>query len=307
MIPDTSLDFQNPDFPYPALKYEDRRQEARLSLHEPINVSLENAKLTVCAVLTNASLCGFQIRHHNSISLSQTFWLRRADGHTLVRQVWEQHADGLATVGLLKEEVYLIHRLRSGHAEAIVQLISPHTETLRKFAFSILRSHEDTQDVLQEVVVKVLMHADQFHPGRSFKAWLMQITRNEAFKMLREFRRHQDVVIAGEEDEGDLFHELNVPRNSPADLVECREIQFALLEAVAALETKYRQVFLLRHWLQLDMPDVARQLGITVDNANTRLHRAHQALRSPLAALFRPRANVCAPREKTSRGIGVSA
>src|SRR6266851_5477724 len=219
MIPDTSLDFQNPDFPYPALKYEDRRQEARLPLHEPINVSLENAKLTVCAVLTNTSLCGFQIRHHNSLSLSQTFWLCRADGHTLVRQVWEQHADGLATVGLLKEEVYLIHRLRSGHAEAIVQLISPHTETLRKFAFSILRSHEDTQDVL---------------------------------------------------------------------------------EAVAALETKYRQVFLLRHWLQLDMPDVARRLGITVDNANTRLHRAHQALRSPLAALFRPRANVCAPREKTS-------
>jgi RNA polymerase sigma-70 factor (ECF subfamily) len=286
MIPDTSLDFQRPDFHNPALHYEDRRQEARLSLHEPINVSLNNPAMTVCAVLTNTSLCGFQICHENATAVSQTFTLCCSEERVTVRTVWEQREHGDVKIGLLREEVYLIQLVRNGYTEALWQLMAPHMGVLRKFAFSILQSHEDTDDVLQEVMIKVLIHCGQFHPGRSFRAWLMQITRNEAFKLLGSIRHRGAVAISTEGDISgpNTIAQLYSCGMSPADLAERNELRCAIENEVARLGTKYRQVFLLRHSMQLEMPEVARQLGITVDAANTRLHRAHEAIRARLTA-----------------------
>lgn len=297
MIPDTSLDFHSPDSVCPDHKHEDRRQEARIALYESTVISLDNQTQTMPARLTDMSLCGFQIQHQNQIPISQTFTLCHSEERTLVRPVWEHHVNGSVTMGLVREEVYLINRLRDGHVEAIVQLMSPYLRTLRKFARSIVHSQEDTQDVLQEVMVKVLMRTGQFHPGRSFQAWLMQITRNEALKLLRGFRGHVYVSIPADDDECNTLH-LYSARDSPADQLERREIEFALHDAVAALETKYRQVYLLRHWLQLDMPEVARHLGISVDNANTRLHRAHMGIRARLGAVFGPAINGSAGHRK---------
>jgi len=286
MIPDTSLDFPGPDFPHPDLKHEDRRQETRLRFHEPVPVILQDRTSTICAQLTDSSLCGFQIEHQTPFCLSTTSTLCLLGERIMVRAVWERREDAKIRAGLLREEAYLVHHLRSGHPEALSQLMEPHASILRKFAFSILHNKEDTEDVLQEVMVKVLLHCHQFHPGRSFRAWLMQITRNEAFKLLRGFRRDGAILISMEGDASDpnVFSRIYSRSSSPAELAELNELRYAILNEVATLETKYRQVFLLRHWLQLEMPELAQQLGITVDTANTRLHRAHETLRVRLTS-----------------------
>ena len=287
MIPDTSLDFlPGPDFPCPDLKHEDRRQEARLQFHEPIPVILQTKTSTICAQLTESSLCGFQIEHQTPMSLTAAFTLCLNHERVMVRSVWEQREDAKIRAGLLREEAYLLHRLRSGHPEALPQLMEPHASVLKKFAFSILHNKEDTEDVLQEVMVKVLLHCSQFHPGRSLRAWLMQITRNEALKLLRGSRHDGEISISIECDESDpnTFNRIRSPCTSPAELAELKELRSAILNEVAALETKYRRVFLLRHWLQLEIPELAEQLGITVDTANTRLHRAHEAIRVRLTS-----------------------
>jgi RNA polymerase sigma-70 factor, ECF subfamily len=286
MISGTSLDFPGPDFPYSDLKHEDRRQETRLHFHEPVPVILQDATSTICAQLMDSSLCGFQIEHPTSFSLSATFTLCRDHERIVVRSVWEQRGDASIKTGLLREETYLVHHLRSGHPEALPQLMTLHAGVLKKFAFSILHNKEDTEDVLQEVMVKVLLHCHQFHPGRSFRAWLMQITRNEALKLLRGFRRDGEISISMQDDASDpnAFSRIYSRCTSPAELAERSELRYAILNEVAALETKYRRVFLLRHWLQLEMPELAQQLGITVDTANTRLHRAHETIRVRLTS-----------------------
>ncbi len=132
MIPDTSLDFPGPDSLYPNLKHEDRRQETRFYFREPIPVILQNATSQICAQLTDSSLCGFQIEHKTPLSLSAPFTLHRDGEGILVRTVWEQREDAKIRTGLLREEAYLVHHLRSGHPEALPQLMEPHAGVLRK-------------------------------------------------------------------------------------------------------------------------------------------------------------------------------
>jgi RNA polymerase sigma-70 factor (ECF subfamily) len=243
----------------------------------------------------DSSLCGFQIEHPTPFSLPAAFTLCRDHERIMVRSVWQQRGNGKITTGLLREEAYLVHHLRAGHPDALLQLMQPHERVLKSFAFSILHNKEDTEDVLQEVMVKVLLHCGQFHPGRSFRAWLMQITRNEALKLLRGIRHDGEISISvdGIASDSNTFNRIRSPCTSPAELAERHELRGAILNEVAALETKYRRVFLLRHWLQLEIPELAQQLGITVDTANTRLHRAHEALRVRLTS-SKPRARAAA-------------
>ena len=305
MLPDASPDFLHADFQYENEQYgerrqEDRRQEIRIAVNEPTAVSLQDHTLKVCALLTDVSVCGFQVQHQTQYSLSTTFTLCRGEDSVVVRTIWEHHDKDDVRIGLLREEVYLIHRLRNGDPEALWHLMSPHMEVLRKFAFSILHNHEDTEDALQEVMVKVLIHCSQFHPGRSFRAWVMQITRNEALKLLRGVRRRNGLVVVSPEDDisnVDPVRWLYSPAVSPADMALQNELKRAIQNEVATLETKYRQVFLLRHWLQLDMPELAQRLNITVDAAHTRLHRAHEAIRGRLGTVFGP-----APRTRGAAG-----
>jgi RNA polymerase sigma-70 factor, ECF subfamily len=287
MVPDTSPDFLHSNFQYDSARYEDRRQEdrrqeARLSMQETTHVTLIHKTFTIAAQLTDISGCGFQIHHQSSFLLAPILTVCRSDERILVRTVWESRDPDKMRIGLLREEVYLLRRLSRGHTDALWPLMESHVDLLRKFAFSILHSEADTDDVLQEVMIKVLMRCSQFHPGRSFRAWLMQITRNEALKSLRDARRSGNIAIPDEDEGLDSLPRFHSPCSSPAELAERNELRKVIQEEVAALDIKYRQVFLLRHWLQLEMAEVARQLGIPLDTANTRLHRAHEVLRTRL-------------------------
>ncbi len=57
---------------------------------------------------------------------------------------------------------------------------------LRAFARLLARDRVLADDLVQEAVVRVLAHADQFQPGTDFKAWVSKILRNT---YLNEMRR----------------------------------------------------------------------------------------------------------------------
>jgi RNA polymerase sigma-70 factor (ECF subfamily) len=64
------------------------------------------------------------------------------------------------------------------------------------------------------------------------------------------------------------------------------ETQSQVRACVERLPKPYRTIILLRDIEELDTLQTARQLGITPGMVKTRLHRAHQALRTLLEPLF---------------------
>jgi RNA polymerase sigma-70 factor (ECF subfamily) len=255
----------------------DRRTLVRVSADEQVTLFFPLNTQRGTARLVDTSSCGSRIRHQMAtMNIGSSFSLQSASLSKHMRAVWTRQHDGFHETGLITDEAFLITRLLAGENEALVPLLAPHMRQVKAAIHSILRNHADAEDVLQNSVLKVMAHAGQFHPGNSFKAWLLQIATHEALKLAQRKKQRARLApplllqVRGDEEMPDWVD----PAASPADELASKEFEAAFSAAVQSLNEIYKQIFILRQIRELSMPEIAAELGITLETAYTRLHRA---------------------------------
>ena len=173
-----------------------------------------------------------------------------------------------------------------GGTERIVyELVRPYERRVYAAALAILRNETDAEDVAQEAMLKALANIRQFRAEARFSTWLIQITVNEA---LMRRRRERTGIMEGIDDRRDEDGEYTPRdfadwREIPSESLERKEVRQKLTEALASLDRKYREVFVLRDMEQLNIQETAEALGISVASVKTRLLRARLMLRDLLA------------------------
>jgi RNA polymerase sigma-70 factor (ECF subfamily) len=183
-------------------------------------------------------------------------------------------------------EQELIERVQRGQGELFYELVRPYQRSVFAAALAILRNESDAEDVAQEAMLKAFRNLRQFRAEAKFSTWLIQITVNEA---LMRRRRERTVVMEGiddrREEESDYApREFADWREIPSEALERKEVRQRLGEALASLDQKYREVFVLRDMEELNIQETAAALGISVASVKTRLLRARLMLRDLLAA-----------------------
>jgi RNA polymerase sigma-70 factor (ECF subfamily) len=183
-------------------------------------------------------------------------------------------------------EQELISRVQRGEHESFYELVKPYERRVYAAAMAILRNEEDAEDAAQEAMLKAFANIRQFRAEARFSTWLIQITVNES---LMRRRRERTVVMEGiddrREDESDYQpREFADWREIPSEALERKEVRRKLAEALASLDRKYREVFMLRDMEKLNIQETAEALGISTASVKTRLLRARLMLRDLLAA-----------------------
>jgi len=182
-------------------------------------------------------------------------------------------------------EQALIASVQRGQNELFYELVRPYERRVYAAAFAILRNETDAEDAAQEAMLKAFANIRQFRAESRFSTWLIQITVNEA---LMRRRRERTVVMEGiddrREEEMDYApREFADWREIPSEALERKEVRQKLAQALASLDRKYREVFMLRDMEQLNIQETAEALGISVASVKTRLLRARLMLRDLLA------------------------
>jgi RNA polymerase sigma-70 factor, ECF subfamily len=182
-------------------------------------------------------------------------------------------------------EQHLIELVQRGRSDLFYELVQPYERRVYAAAFAILRNETDAEDVAQEAMLKALANVRQFRSEARFSTWLIQITVNEAL-----MRRRRDRTVAIEaidnrtEDDADYTpREFADWREVPSEALERKQVRQRLAEALASLDPKYREVFVLRDMEQLNIQETAEALGISIASVKTRLLRARLMLRDLLA------------------------
>lgn len=186
--------------------------------------------------------------------------------------------------GITREQD-LIAQVQRGHHELFYELVRPYERRVYAAAMAILRNETDAEDVAQEAMLKALANIGQFRAEARFSTWLIQITVNEA---LMRRRRERVGMIEGIDDHRDDEGEYTPRdfadwREIPSEALERKEVRQKLAEALASLDRKYREVFILRDMEQLNIQETAETLGISIASVKTRLLRARLMLRDLLA------------------------
>jgi RNA polymerase sigma-70 factor (ECF subfamily) len=188
-----------------------------------------------------------------------------------------------------QHELDRLDRVCAGEKQLFYALIQPYERQVYRTAFAILRNQQDTEDVVQEAMLKALTHLKSFRREAKFSTWLIQITLNEARMRLRKERRnlYESIDEGVDNEEGDYIpRDFADWREIPSEALEQKRLKEALQGAIASLAPKYQDVFILRDVEKVNIADTARILGISIASVKTRLLRARLLMRDALAPGF---------------------
>ena len=155
-----------------------------------------------------------------------------------------------------------------GDVEAFGRLIARYQNLVTSIALSILGDVAQSEDVAQEVFIKVWRELPRLRNSASFVGWVRQITRNAATDRLRARRPHIAVTSTLPDDRPDAHARL-----------ESLEEQNALAMAVEELTAEHREVILLYYREGRSVAQVARLLDLSEPAVRKRMSRARQQLR----------------------------
>ena len=186
--------------------------------------------------------------------------------------------------GSMREQA-LIEQVQRGQNELFYELVRPYERRVYAAALAIMRNESDAEDVAQEAMLKALANIRQFRAEARFSTRLIQITVNEALmRRRRERTAMMQAIDDRPDDEGEYTpRDFADWREIPSEALERKEVRQKLAEALASLDQKYREVFVMRDMEQLNIQETAEALGISVASVKTRLLRARLMLRDLLA------------------------
>lgn len=176
-------------------------------------------------------------------------------------------------------------RLALVRKEAFEQLVRKTRERLERFLLQRVGCRDPflAEDVVQQVLIKLYLRAEQFDPQRSFWGWLYRIARNEYIDALRR-TRPGDVGLgqAGQsEEEAEQWLDSTASADTPVDLVLEEEQRRQLEEAIASLPSLQRTVVQLKRQ-GTKGKDIASRLGISQAYVSQLYHEAGELLREAI-------------------------
>lgn len=153
-----------------------------------------------------------------------------------------------------------LEAIQKGDKNALEVIYDVLHKQIYSVAYSVLSSHEDSEDVLQNTLYEILRCAKEYRGG-SAKAWILTIARNQALNVLRRRSR-----------ETPCDHETNSSVNDV-------ESEFVYLNALSTLAEKEREAFVLKVYCRSKHKEIAEILGISTAAAEKLYQRAVAKLR----------------------------
>lgn len=168
-----------------------------------------------------------------------------------------------------REEALLIRQILAGRRDLFGDLVEPYRGRVLQLIRARLRSNSDCEDILQQALLKALIHLKQFRFEASFCTWLSQIALNEVWQWHRGSRLSLCLAL----DTAGVLKWAD-QRASPLEQCEFHEAACLLHSAVARLPEKYQVVVRLRDFHDLTVAEVAHLLNINGQTVKTRHRRA---------------------------------
>ncbi|HKB08803.1 MAG TPA: sigma-70 family RNA polymerase sigma factor [Candidatus Polarisedimenticolia bacterium] len=183
------------------------------------------------------------------------------------------------------DETPLIESARRGDRAAFDQLIGRHLQHVWAVVWRILRHHEDTEDVVQEVFLTAFQALPRYRGDARLSTWLHRIAVTRALnhldrkeeKMRRALRSLESAPepASGDGPAGWSLH----GSPTPLEALEAEELMRRLAECLSRLPGAWRLVLTLRDVDARSYDEIARLAGLALGTVRSRLSRARLALR----------------------------
>ncbi len=167
----------------------------------------------------------------------------------------------------------LMLKVKSGDLEKLGLLYERHWKQLFGFYYHMCGNRHLSEDLVQNVFIKVLKYRHNYKAEGSFEAWIFKLSRNLYYdhynKILK--RAPTELLLTTE-------HELKGSGNIEEEF-QNRDNAEMLRLAMQKISPEKREVLVLNIYKGMKFPEIAKILGCSQGAARVRAHRALNDLR----------------------------
>ncbi len=206
------------------------------------------------------------------------------------------------------DDAELVQKLRDGDEAAFAALVDELSPALLRLALMHVPSRAVAEDVVQDTWIGVIEGIDRFEGRSSLRTWIIQILLNKArTKGVREKRTLPFSYFKRRAEEGRDEPAVDADRFQGRDGVrpgwwarppvewegaeaklEQDEVRDRLLEAIADLPPRQREVIVLRDLQGYSAEEARNVLDVSETNQRVLLHRARSKVRAALESYLEP-------------------
>ena len=170
----------------------------------------------------------------------------------------------------------ILELYKAGEREkAFGEIVESYSERLYWHVRRLLCSHEDTDDLLQDIFVKIWSSLSTFRGESQLYTWLYRIATNESLNFLQK----QKIRAALQFESMTSKIEERIDEDT---LLDGDQLQRDLMKAIQRLPSKQRTVFIMRWFDDLSYEDISEILGTSVGALKASYHFASEKIKAEL-------------------------
>ncbi|MGM9889441.1 MAG: RNA polymerase sigma factor [Floccifex porci] len=147
--------------------------------------------------------------------------------------------------------------------EELSQIIKTYTPSLVRLAFTYTKNIPDAEDIVQEVMIKLITKKPKFENEIHEKAWLIRVTIHTSLNYIKATKRRGQIPLT-------------------YDIPEFEKDEYGLLEALEILPDKYKAVMYLYYYEGYSVKEIAQILHRQVSTITTWMSRGRKKLKDYL-------------------------
>ncbi len=163
-------------------------------------------------------------------------------------------------------------RVKEGETQKLGLLYERYKKRLFGFFYQMNKDAGLSEDLVQNVFVKILKYKHTYTEESKFVVWLFQIARNASYDSFKKSKKyiHRDI--------DDVGYGISGGDDVQGAIIE-RENTITLKKAMALLPPEKKELIVLSKFKELKYREVGEIIGCTEGNARLKVHRAMNDLK----------------------------
>ena len=174
------------------------------------------------------------------------------------------------------EDAVLMGKIMTRDSIALSALYDRYAGLIYSLIRSVIKNHEEAEDLLQEVFVQLWERASTYDATKgSVYTWIVTLARNRAIDQVRSKSFQQQNKISREVGPDMLYSPME---SSPFDLVVAEERSRKMRDALSQIPPEQSQVIHIAYFGGWSQSEIAAQLKIPLGTVKTRMRQGMKKL-----------------------------
>jgi RNA polymerase sigma-70 factor (family 1) len=176
---------------------------------------------------------------------------------------------------MVSYERILLEKLKNDDQSAFTIIFTKYYQDLVRFSFGFTRDSDASEEIVQEVFLKLWENRNSFVIHNSLKSFLLKTVQNRSIDSLRH------VNITNKYASTVLEHPL-LSENNTENYILHSELEAGFNLAMAKIPSQYAEAFRMSRIESLNYQEIAQKLGVSVRTVEVWISKALNLLREEL-------------------------